>query len=64
MIGHGQIDLLDIEESGHMARKPAAAAKKSKRKPAKSKYEFLQVRRRKGACIIQLNRPEKLNARC
>jgi enoyl-CoA hydratase/carnithine racemase len=44
-----------------MARKPAAAKKRT-RKPAKSKYEFIKVRRARGACIVELNRPEKLNA--
>lgn len=47
-----------------MARKPAAGKKKPARKTAKrkSKYKFIIVSRAKGACIVQLNRPEKMNA--
>ncbi len=46
-----------------MARKPAAKKTTAKKRTTKkSKYKFIIVSRGKGACHIQLNRPEKMNA--
>ncbi len=45
-----------------MARKPAAKKTAKKRTTKKSKYQFIIVSRTRGACHIQLNRPEKMNA--
>ena len=43
-----------------MAKK--AAAKKTARRASKPKHKFIIVRKSKGICEIQLNRPDVLNA--